>query len=193
MTDSHKATRASITIGSITVDGFMLPDGSYCMNQTEAADSVGLSERNARDFLRSKAIKSLLGKGYTPAKKDLIEVDSATQARGQTRISPLSLSEVSAFWLWQAYRGNRQALSLCMGLIVESLERRFDNAFGVSRSEGEYNDRLAQRIRQLEVDLEQLGENYSEPDLLREHINRLEDQVRQLGGQPWQLPSSDEK
>ncbi|MFE4108441.1 hypothetical protein [Almyronema epifaneia] len=163
------------------------------MNQTEAADSVGLSERNARDFLRSKAIKSLLGQGYTPAKKDLIEVDSATQTRGQTRISPLSLSEVSAFWLWQAYRGNRQALSLCMGLIVESLERRFDNAFGVSRSEAEYNDRLAQRIQQLEIDLEQLGENYSEPDLLREHINRLEDQVKQLGGQPWQLPSSDEK
>ena len=45
----------------------MLPDGSYVMSQTQATELVGLTERNARDFLRSKARKGLLGEDYTPA------------------------------------------------------------------------------------------------------------------------------
>ena len=54
------------TIGSIQVDGFMLPDGSYRMSLSQAAEMVELSARNAFDFLRSKAFKSRAGKGYTP-------------------------------------------------------------------------------------------------------------------------------
>ncbi|MEM1307926.1 MAG: hypothetical protein AAGF98_00240 [Cyanobacteria bacterium P01_H01_bin.153] len=44
-----------------------MPDGSYRMSQTQAVEAVGLTERNTRDFLRSKAIKRFLGEGYTPA------------------------------------------------------------------------------------------------------------------------------
>ncbi len=65
MTD--RATRATVTIGSLEVDGFMLPDGSYRLSQTQAAECVGLTERNAREFLESNAFKRLMGQGYTPA------------------------------------------------------------------------------------------------------------------------------
>jgi hypothetical protein len=41
MTNSTKATRATVTIGPLTVDGFMLPDGSYQMSQAQAADAIG--------------------------------------------------------------------------------------------------------------------------------------------------------
>ena len=82
---------------------------------------------------------------------------------------------------------------LLAALAIESLERRLDKAFSVDQSEMEYSNRSTQRIQYLETDLERLSESYSEPDILQEHINRLEDQVRQLGGQPWQLPRSDEK
>ena len=47
-------------IGSLTVDGFMLPDGSYRMSQTQAAECVGKPARSTFDFLRSKALKRLL-------------------------------------------------------------------------------------------------------------------------------------
>jgi hypothetical protein len=67
MTDSIKATRALVQIGSLEVDGFMLPDGSYWMSQSQAAEAVGLAERNARNFLDSKTFKRLIVKGYTPA------------------------------------------------------------------------------------------------------------------------------
>jgi hypothetical protein len=59
MTESVRAVRASVQIGSLTVDGFMLPDGSYRMSQTQAAECVGKPEINARRFLDSKAIKAL--------------------------------------------------------------------------------------------------------------------------------------
>jgi hypothetical protein len=43
MTESIKATRASVQIGAMEVDGFMLPDGSYRMSQTQAAECVGMT------------------------------------------------------------------------------------------------------------------------------------------------------
>jgi len=50
MTTNDKAQRATVQIGPLSVDGFQMPDGSYRMSQTQAAESVGLSERNAREL-----------------------------------------------------------------------------------------------------------------------------------------------
>jgi len=60
MTGSTKATRESVSIDPIIVDGFMLPDGSYRMSLSQAAECVGLTARIAFDFLESKAFKSLV-------------------------------------------------------------------------------------------------------------------------------------
>ncbi|ESA35954.1 hypothetical protein N836_09550 [Leptolyngbya sp. Heron Island J] len=188
MTESTKATRASIQIGDLTVDGFMLPDGNYRMSQTQTAEAVGLPERNARDFLKSKAIKRLLGEDYTPAISE-VEIESTDQARGQSRINALPLDTVSAYWLWQLFRGNKQALALCMALMIETLTRRFDKAFGVQRSEDEYNQLLRDQNAALQATLQDLADAYAEPDLLREHVSRLEQQIRSLGAEPWDLPN----
>ena len=40
MSDSIKATRATVAIGGLTVDAFMLPDGSYRMSQSGAAAAI---------------------------------------------------------------------------------------------------------------------------------------------------------
>lgn len=191
MNDPTKATRTKIQIGDIEVDGFMLPNGNYRMSQTQAAECVQKDERNARDFLRSKAIKTLLGQGYTPAKNEAIEVDSTEQLRGQTRINPLTLDEVSAYWLWQSYRGNKRALALCMALMTETLQRRFDNAFGVARSEGEYERQLARKLQQLETSLEQLGEAYAIEDDIRQERDRFERLLRENNIDPYGLPEQE--
>lgn len=163
----------------------MLPNGEYQLSQTQAAKSVGLPERNAREFLNSKALKTLLGDDYTPATS---EIESAEGKRGQSRIRGLSLEVVSAYWLWQAYRGNKQALMLCMGLIAESLERRFDAAFGINRTESQYNDRLTQRMQQLERNLQRLGDAYALDDDLRAQVAYLERFCRDHGLDPWGTP-----
>jgi len=56
-----KASQATVQIDLLTVDGFMLPDGSYRMSQTQAAECVGKPARSTFDFLRSKVLKTLTG------------------------------------------------------------------------------------------------------------------------------------
>ncbi|NJN62577.1 MAG: hypothetical protein HC795_14610 [Coleofasciculaceae cyanobacterium RL_1_1] len=40
-----KAKRATIAIGTMEIDVFQLPDGSYRMSQTQVAETIGQSER----------------------------------------------------------------------------------------------------------------------------------------------------
>jgi hypothetical protein len=54
MTESVRTVRAFVQIGSLTVEGFMLPNDSYRRSQTQAAECVGKPEINARRFLDSK-------------------------------------------------------------------------------------------------------------------------------------------
>lgn len=186
MTDSMKATRAVVEIGSFTVYGFMLPDGSYRMSQSQAAECIGRPEINARRFLESKAIKALLGKSYTP---DTIEiVSNGERLRGQSRFNALPLEVVTAYWLTQANQGNQQAISLVWALLIESLERRFDDVFGVSRTELERNQRLSEKNQQLEADLTRLGEAYALEDEIRRERDYFEQLLRQNGIDPYALP-----
>ncbi len=191
MTD--KAKQAPVSIGGIELSGFQMPDGSYRMSQAQAAECVNATPMSASRFLQSKAFKALKGEGYTDNAIEQIAIDSTGQTRGETRINALPLDIVMLFWLYQCSRGNKQALSLLAALGTESIERRFDVAFGVNRSEDEYNQRLADRLQRTEQQLTLLADAYAEPDVLRAHITQLEEQIRQLGGEPWQLPELDEE
>ena len=191
MSNSDKAKRSRVSIGGLEVEGFQMPDGSYRMSQSSAAEAVDLGRQNVSDFLRSKTIKRLLGEGYT-GQISVLEVDSAEQSRGQARINALPLEAVNAYWHWQSHRGDKRALALCMALSAETLDRRFDAAFGVSRSEAEYNELLGKRVGQLQRDLSGLAEVYAEPDVLREQVAQLEAQLRQNGIEPWALESGEE-
>ena len=190
MSESIKATRATVAIGDLIVDGFQLPDGSYRMSQTGAADAVGLSRQNVSDFLRSNAIKTLLGEGYTSpiSATEQIEIESEDDKRGQSRFNSLPLEIVGAYWLWQSYRGNKKALALCMSLITETLDRRFDDAFGMVRTEQERNDTTTARIKALESDLANLGEGFAIDDDIRRELNEIKLWLREHGIDPYALP-----
>jgi hypothetical protein len=128
----------------------------------------------------------LLGEGFTGS---IFEVESGPdQVREQTRIQSIPFNIVSKYWLWQSSRGNKQAVALVDAWLEETLERRFDAAFGVERSEGDRNALLTQ---QFQADLSALGEAYAEPDDLREQVAQLEQQLRDAGLEPWQLPPTE--
>lgn len=173
-----KATRATVTIGNLAIEGFMLPDGSYRLSLTQAADTIGLTARNAFAFLESKAFKSLTGEGYTDSLSE-IEADDR-QGRGGSRIRSLPLEVAVIYWLWQCYRGNKQALNLMVALGTEGLERRFDAAFGVSRTEQERDDRLSSRIQQLEKDLTTLGDAFEFDNAQSIELNSYRDDNQRL-------------
>jgi hypothetical protein len=99
MSDSVKASRAIVQIGSIQVDGFMLPDGSYRMSQAQAAEAIEEPPVYALRFLRSKDSKALLEETYTDYTPESVEVEPESGKRGQTRINALPLEVVSAYWL----------------------------------------------------------------------------------------------
>ena len=187
MTESVRAVRASVQIGSLTVDGFMLPDGSYRMSQTQAAECIGDDPVYARNFLGSKEGKAILGEGFTP---ETFEVNPTGQARGQTRIRGWPLSVVYAYWIYRCYRGVKPAFDLAVALGTETLERRFDLAFGVTRTETERNEQLGQRVQQLERDLRMLGNAYSAEDEIRWERDYYERLLRENGIDPWGLPGT---
>jgi hypothetical protein len=184
---SEKARRHIVEIGREAVDGFQMPDGTYRMSQASAASSIEESPVYALRFLSSRDSKALLGERYTDYKPEQVELESSPGKRGQSRINALPLEVVSAYWLYRAHRGNRKALTLCLALMTESLDRRFDSVFGVSRSEVEYNQRLSDRLEQLQRDLASLAEAYAEPDVLREENERLKEQLQQNGIEPWAI------
>ena len=181
------AQRSTVQIGAIAVEGFMLSDGSYRMSQSQAAECVSKPEINARRFLDSRGIKALRGEGYTP---DTIEVESSDQGRGQTRFNALPLDVVSAYWLWESSKGNPQALALCYALMTETLERRFDTAFGVERSEQDRDKRLASTLEQMEGYLKEAMDYEA---LAQADAQYFRDWITRMGYNPDDLPDpSDE-
>jgi hypothetical protein len=209
MTESIKATRASVQIGALEVDGFMLPDGSYRMSLTQTAECVGKPARSTFDFLRSKALKRLLSEAgctfdflpedtVTALSADAYTVDQFLVdigdegSQGQTRIRGVPLEIVILYWHWESYRGNKQAFFLVTGLATETLERRFDVAFGVTRTEQEWNERLIQRNQQLERALAELGEAFTIEDDIRRERDYFERLLLQHGIDPWALPNTEE-
>lgn len=162
----------------------MMPDGSYRMSQAQAAECIGMNAMSTSRFLQSKAFKALRGEGYTDHTFEQIAVETAGEFRGETRINAVPLDVVMLFWLYQCSRGNKPALSLLAALATETLERRFDQAFGVERTNDEYNQRLAKRLERTEQQLSLLGEAYASDDLLREENERLRQQLRNEGIEP---------
>lgn len=193
MSESIKATRATVAIGDLTVDAFMLPDGSYRMSQAGAAAAIADAPVYALRFLRSNDSKALLGESYTDYTPDEIEVESGAQVRGQTRINALPLQVVSAYWLYRSYKGNKQAFILSWSLLSESLERRFDSAFGVVRTEQERNDITTARMKALESDLANLGEGFALDDDIRRERDYLLIWLRDKGLDPYALIDGGEK
>lgn len=192
MTDTVIATRATISIGPLSVDGFMLPDGSYRMSQADVARAVDLGRQSLSDFLRSKAIKSLLGDGFGSQKFEKISIQSEGQREGRRNFNATPLEVVSAYWLWQSSRGNKKALALSMALIIESLERRFDDVFGVEMPDSQRNEILSARIGRLNQDLEKLGEAYAVEDDVRRENEELWFYIREQGlPGPYKLEDGD--
>ena len=202
MTESVRAVRATVQIGNLTVDGFQLPDGGYRMSLTQAAECVGKPARSTFDFLRSKALKGLLSEAgstfdflpedtvaalatdtYT-VEKFLVDIGEEG-SQGQTRITGVPLEIVILYWHWESFRGNKQAFFLVTGLATETLERRFDTAFGVTRTEEERNELLSQRVQRLERDLQILGDTFALEDDIRRERDYFERLLRDNGIEPY--------
>lgn len=141
---SDKAKRTTIAISGIEVEGFQLPDGRYAMSQSQPAKAISSDESNVRDFLVSESLKALPDKTYTFGKISIEGNGSSKRGGSQIKIIPIDIA--FDFWLDQAFKGNVKAQALVRACGQETLQRRFDNAFGIVKSEQQY-ERQAMDVR----------------------------------------------
>ena len=131
-----KAQVATIDLGFAKFDGLMLPNGEYAIAVPQAALLFETSKNTAsRDF------KRLLGERFETSKT----------ATGFNQ-APINIISISVFRLLVREldkQGNAIATALVDAFFEESVERRFDTAFGKKVSETEYNERLALRMKRL--------------------------------------------
>lgn len=184
----EKARRETIIIGELEVDGYQLPNGEYRFSQAAAAEAVGRDRSGALRFLRSNAAKSLLGGDLARCAPETIELELEAGQRGSTRFNALPLEVVTAYWVHQCSLGNKKAIALVMALTVETLEVRFDSAFGVRTVLETRNVRLRERLERLEDDM---GDAYAVEDDLRRENRELWKYLRDEGlPGPYQLPEN---
>jgi hypothetical protein len=142
----NKAKKAIIKLGSLELDVYQLPNGSYRMSQTQAfisiADDDYSTKQAAKRFIEkitSKQAKALVPQGFGCIEKVKIEGTGL-------EINSISLTDVPNFWLLFAADGNIKASLLLAACAIETLERRADSAFNIQRTEEERNDRLQTRV-----------------------------------------------
>lgn len=137
-----KSERATISIGDITLNAYMLPDGSYRLAGRNVTDAV---KEPANSLSRIMGVKSL--KALPHADPSLLQVRADT---GETFV-PVAIEDAVAYWGLMGAKGNAKAMALVVALATESLERRADRVFGVKRTEEERDARLALRVKRVDT------------------------------------------
>jgi hypothetical protein len=64
---------------------------------------------------------------------------------------PISLEYAVEYWGLMALKGNKLALNLLLACAAETLERRLDSAFGVKKSQEQYNQDMSLRMQQMAI------------------------------------------
>lgn len=158
-----KAKREVILLGNLQLNVFQLPNGTYLLSQTQTADSIAEDEISVRRFLKSDSPEALPYKGFTP---DKLAVEGT-----KTRINGIPIPLAVAYWTKEAASGNSVAARLLGACAIESIERRADKAFGVSRTEDHYNERFAKAFESFVTQLPEA--KYLSKNSLKEHSHEI--------------------
>ena len=157
MSKTYKAKEATIVLGTALIKVFQLPDGTYRLSQTQVTDAIGKRNRSIIEFLGGKSPEALPHKSF--------ELSESLAVEGANKpITPIPISVATAYWRYWDKKGNPQASAIIDGCVQEAIERRADAAFGVFRSEEEYNQRLST--------------TYSDSVFLLQQVNQLIEIIR---------------
>lgn len=154
-----KAKRASIQIAGIEVEVFQLPNGEYVMSQTQIAKAVEKHDFSISRFLTSKHLESLPDNRFqshiTP-----IEKDWDGQGNRQD-IKAVSIDVAFDYWFEQTIKGNTKAAALARACGQETLQRRCDNAFGIAKTEQQYEQQTSVALSQWQEERVKLREMHN--------------------------------
>ncbi|GAA6621565.1 hypothetical protein [Scytonema sp. NUACC26] len=135
-----KAKPVTVPFGGIDLNGYVLPNGTYALSQSQVAEAIEVSPVYALRFLELKQLESSPGQDYTDYK---IEVENNGQGkRGSTRIKIIPTKYAALFWMQQAIKGNVKAQALASAALEESLDTRFDKVLKIERLQEYYDAKL---------------------------------------------------
>lgn len=142
MATTIKAQREKIDIAGIEIFGYLLPDNTYALSGRNVTDAIEVQHKSLVEKFRVKSLKSLPHNDSS-----LGEVKAVT---GEKFI-PVSIEDAVEYWYLMSMDGNKRAAALLRALAIESIERRFDRAFGKVVTEQERDLKLAERYRRLQT------------------------------------------
>ncbi len=133
-----KAKIATVDFGFCQIEGLMLPDSEYALAITQANKFLKFS---ASPQHAPRSLKRLLGDSFKPP-------------RIATELNPnkayvITLDEFKKVVRALDKQGNAVASAFIDAALLESVERRFDRAFGIKREEDERNALMELRIKRL--------------------------------------------
>lgn len=133
-----KAEIATVDFGFIQVEGLMFPDASYGIGVRQSNDFLKFSgsHRNA-----NRALKALLGETYTG-------IRVATELNSN-KAYVLTIEQFKRLVRELDKQGNPVASAFIDASLDESIERRFDRAFNIKRTEDERNALMELRVKRL--------------------------------------------
>lgn len=142
-----------------------MPDGSYELYSESVTDVIDRPRNDLLRFVNGKSPQALPYKGKNLLQKPMIEVEGYGGY-----IKPVPVKLATAYWFYQAIKGNPIAQAIIDASLQETIERRADLVFKFKRTEEEYNQKFGERLEQ--------ALNY----------NRKEVQNRRLPGDDLYLP-----
>ncbi|MBW4686920.1 MAG: hypothetical protein KME40_17885 [Komarekiella atlantica HA4396-MV6] len=148
-----KAKRELISLAGIEIEVFQLPDGEYVMNQAQVARAVDEHRNSVLRFIRSISVNSL------PSNSS--ECYSLAVDGLNSRVSIVPIEMVRKFWLERAMKGNIKALALISACMEETLQRRCDNVFCITKTEHQYEQQTADWFEKWQQTRQYLSEQHN--------------------------------
>lgn len=137
---ADKARKATIMYGDVEFDIYQLPNGRYTMSQTQVAKAVDRDESSFRWFLNNTALKLL-------SPEDLV-VGEVQVEGSNIPIKTHLFKVILVYWDHQAERKNLKAKALLSVGTEEKLNRLSDEAFGIKKTDSQYNQETVVNLQQ---------------------------------------------
>jgi hypothetical protein len=121
---------------------FQLPNGEYQLSRTQVSEAIDVKRlgRDFAEFITGNSPEAV------PCKEHIFP-KILTEGVGRP-ITGTSFEVAIAYWSFHARRGNNKALALLAACAHESLQRRADKIFGVSKSELQYTQQTSLSFNQ---------------------------------------------
>lgn len=160
-----KAQKAIINFGGIQLEVYQLPKGDYKLSQTQIAGSIDKHAKRFAEWIEGKSPEALLCKDYA-----ICEVCVESSPRS---IKAIDFKISMLYWSYWATKGNVKAQALLAAGTEETLTRLADKAFGVAKTEEQYQIQTNQSAKEFEIVL-------SVMQRLEQKIDSMENELKLL-------------